>query len=146
MTLRVKNFLLGLITFTIILNLIISRKEIDEKDFNSYNAKFNKIDGVNVGTDVVISGIKVGHVRNISINDNFPQIFMSIDKDIKITDDSSVSIQTDGLFGKKFLIIEIGGSENYLKNGDNFSFAEDSIVIEELLQKIIEIGEKNKEI
>tara|TARA_B100001564_G_C20582572_1_gene643887 strand:+ start:663 stop:1103 length:441 start_codon:yes stop_codon:yes gene_type:complete len=146
MTLRVKNFLLGLITFIIILNLIISRKEIDEKEFNSYNAKFNKIDGVNVGTDVVISGIKVGHVRNISINDNFPQIFMSIDKDIKITDDSSVSIQTDGLFGKKFLIIEIGGSENYLKNGDNFSFAEDSIVIEELLQKIIEIGEKNKEI
>ena len=146
MTLRVKNFLLGLITFTIILNLIISRKEIDEKEFYSYNAKFNKIDGVNVGTDVVISGIKVGHVRNISINDNFPQIFMSIDKDIKITDDSSVSIQTDGLFGKKFLIIEIGGSENYLKNGDNFSFAEDSIVIEELLQKIIEIGEKNKEI
>ena len=146
MTLRIKNFLLGLITFIIILNLIISRKEIDEKEFNSYNAKFNKIDGVNVGTDVVISGIKVGHVRNISINDNFPQIFMSIDKDIKITDDSSVSIQTDGLFGKKFLIIEIGGSENYLKNGDNFSFAEDSIVIEELLQKIIEIGEKNKEI
>jgi phospholipid/cholesterol/gamma-HCH transport system substrate-binding protein len=146
MTLRVKNFLLGLITFIIILNLVISRKEIDEKKFNSFNAKFNKIDGVNVGTDVVISGIKVGHVRNISINDNFPQIFMSIEKDIKITDDSSVSIQTDGLFGKKFLIIEIGGSENYLKNGDNFSFAEDSIVIEELLQKIIEIGEKNKEI
>ena len=146
MTLRVKNFLLGLITFIIILNLVISRKEIDEKKFNSFNAKFNKIDGVNVGTDVVISGIKVGHVRNISINDNFPQIFMSIEKDIKITDDSSVSIQTDGRFGKKFLIIEIGGSENYLKNGDNFSFAEDSIVIEELLQKIIEIGEKNKEI
>ncbi len=146
MTLRVKNFLLGLITFIIILNLIISRKEIDEREFNSYNAKFNKIDGVNVGTDVVISGIKVGHVRNIFINDNFPQILMSIDKDIKITDDSSVSIQTDGLFGKKFLIIEVGGSENYLKNGDNFSFTEDSIVIEELLQKIIEIGEKNKEI
>ena len=57
---------------------------------------------------------------------------------------SSVSIQTDGLFGKKFLLIEVGGNDNYLKDGDKFSFSEDSIVIEELLGKIIEIGEKNK--
>jgi len=31
-----------------------------------------------------------------------------------------------------------------LKNGEKFSFSEDSIVIEDLLGKIILIGEKNK--
>ena len=36
------------------------------------------------------------------------------------------------------------GSDNYLKNGEKFSFSEDSIIIEELLRKIIKIGEKNK--
>ena len=95
---------------------------------------------------MVISGIKVGYVQEVFIKNNYPQISLLINKDIKITDDSSISIQTDGLFGRKFLIIEIGGSEEYLKNGSYFSFAEDSIVIEELLQKIIEIGEKNKEL
>ena len=65
-------------------------------------------------------------------------------KNLRISDDSSVSIQTDGLFGKKFLLIEVGGNDVYLKNGEKFSYAEDSIVIEELLGKIILIGEKNK--
>ena len=43
----------------------------------------------------------------------------------------------------KFLIIEIGGSEEYLKNGSYF-IRKDSIVIEELLQKIIEIEKRIK--
>ncbi len=146
MKLKVKKFFFGFITFVIILNLIVSKKEANNNDYNNFNATFNKIDGVNVGTDVVISGIKVGQVQKIFLKDSFPKIFVSVKKGIKINDDSSLSIQTDGLFGKKFLIIEIGGSEKFLKDGDKFSFTEDSIVIEELLQKIIEIGEKNKEI
>ncbi len=146
MKLKVKKFFFGFITFVIILNLIVSKKEANNNDYNNFNATFNKIDGVNVGTDVVISGIKVGQVQKILLKDSFPKIFVSVKKGIKINDDSSLSIQTDGLFGKKFLIIEIGGSEKFLKDGDKFSFTEDSIVIEELLQKIIEIGEKNKEI
>ena len=113
-------------------------------DVNNYFATFNKIDGVSVGTDVVISGIKVGEVKEIFIKDNYPQISINVNKNIEISDDSSVSIQTDGLFGKKFLLIEIGGNNVSLKNGEKFSFSEDSIVIEELLGKIILIGEKNK--
>ncbi len=94
----------------------------------------------------MISGIKVGQVQKVFISKNYPQIFMNVKNDLLISDDSSVSIQTDGLFGKKFILIELGGSENYMKDGDNFSFTEDSIVIEDLLEKIIEIGEKNKQL
>ena len=135
MNLRVKKFFFGLVTFIILFNLLLSKKDFSGKNYNNFKATFNKIDGVNVG-----------YVQEVFIKNNYPQISLLINKDIKITDDSSISIQTDGLFGRKFLIIEIGGSEEYLKNGSYFSFAEDSIVIEELLQKIIEIGEKNKEL
>ena len=38
-----------------------------KKNFNTYLATFNKIDGVSIGTDVVISGIKVGEVKEILI-------------------------------------------------------------------------------
>ena len=69
---------------------------------------------------------------------------MKIKKNLSISDDSSVSIQTDGLFGSKFLMIEMGGTNNFMKNGDYFSFTEDSIMIQDLLQNIIKIGEKNK--
>ena len=141
---RIKKFFYGIIVFIILLNLIFTEKNKESGNVNSFFATFNKIDGVSVGTDVVISGIKVGEVKEIFISDNYPQISINVNKNLRISDDSSVSIQTDGLFGKKFLLIEIGGNNVYLKNGEKFSFSEDSIVIEELLGKIILIGEKNK--
>ncbi len=141
---RITKFFYGITVFIILFNLIFTEKNIRGGDVNNYLATFNKVDGVSVGTDVVISGIKVGQVNQVFIKDNYPQISMNINKNLKISDDSSVSIQTDGLFGKKFLLIEIGGNDVYLKNGEKFSFSEDSIVIEELLGKIILIGEKNK--
>ena len=141
---RIKKFFYGIIAFIILLNLVFTEKNRAEEGVNKYFATFNKIDGVSVGTDVVISGIKVGEVKEIFIKDNYPQISINVNKNIEISDDSSVSIQTDGLFGKKFLLIEIGGNNVYLKDGEKFSFSEDSIVIEELLGKIILIGEKNK--
>ena len=141
---RIKKFFYGVSVFIILLNLVFTKRNIVGKDVNNYLATFNKIDGVSVGTDVVISGIKVGEVKEIFIKENYPQISINVSKNIEISDDSSVSIQTDGLFGKKFLLIEIGGNNVYLKNGEKFSFSEDSIVIEELLGKIILIGEKNK--
>ncbi len=141
---RIKKFFYGIIAFIILINLVFTEKNREDSNFNNYIATFNKIDGVSVGTDVVISGIKVGEVKEILIKDNYPQISINVKKNLRISDDSSVSIQTDGLFGKKFLLIEVGGNDVYLKNGEKFSYAEDSIVIEELLRKIILIGEKNK--
>ena len=67
-----------------------------------------------------------------------------IDKNISLPNDSSISIQTDGLFGAKFMLIEVGGSEELMKENDFFSFYEDSILVEDLLKKIIELGEINK--
>ena len=69
---------------------------------------------------------------------------MMVNKNLKISNDSSISIQTDGLFGSKFLVIEIGGEENFLNNGDTFSYTEDSILLQELLDNIIQLGESKK--
>ena len=146
MNVRFKRFFLGVVASIILFNLVVMNNKNNEKNFNTFTASFNKIDGVDVGTNVMISGIKVGQVKEIFLNNNYPNISLLVNKGINITDDSSVSIQTDGLFGKKFLLIEIGGSDKIMKNGEKFSFSEDSIVIEELLQKIIEIGESNKKI
>ena len=141
---RIKKFFYGVAVFIILLNLVFTKRNIVGKDVNNYLATFNKIDGVSVGTDVVISGIKVGEVKEIFIKENYPQISINVSKNIEISDDSSVSIQTDGLFGKKYLSIEPGGMDEYLRNDDNLSFTEDSILIQDLLNKIIEIGEIKK--
>ncbi len=141
---RLTKFSFGLLIVTLLSYSLFSKKENTNSNFTKYNVTFNKIDGVQVGTKVLISGIEVGHINKIALKENYPFVSILVDKKIKITDDSSISIQTDGLFGSKFLLIELGGNDNFMKENDFFSFHEDSIMIEDLLKKIIQIGDIKK--
>ena len=86
----------------------------------------------------------MGFVNDIILENSYPKISMMVDENLNISRDSSISIQTDGLFGSKFLVIEIGGEEEYLKRNDSFSYVEDSILLQDLLDNIIKIGENKK--
>ena len=141
---RFLTFFLGVLIVVVLIELMFIKRHSDNDGFYDLFASFNKIDGVNPGDKIMISGINVGYVENIKLDKNYPLVKMKIKKNLNISDDSSVSIQTDGLFGSKFLMIEMGGTNNFMKNGDYFSFTEDSIMIQDLLQNIIKIGEKNK--
>ncbi len=141
---RIINFFLGLFAVVFLVKLMLIDRGENKENFVELYAKFNKIDGVNIGTSVVVSGIKVGEVKKIFLENNHPNIVMNIDSNVNISKDSSISIQTDGLFGSKFLIIEVGGLDDRMKDGDKFSFSEDSIMVDDLLRKIIEIGETKK--
>ena len=138
------KFFLGLLFFVVIFLVLFSENESSKESLTTYNINFNKIDGVHVGTDVLISGVKVGFVNNVSLEKNYPLVSILIDKNISLPNDSSISIQTDGLFGAKFMLIEMGGSEESMNENDFFSFYEDSMLVEDLLKKIIELGEINK--
>ena len=128
----------------ILVELMFVDRHNNNNEYYDLKATFNKIDGVNEGNLVMISGVNIGYVDKIILNQNYPVLMIKIKKGLRITDDSSISIQTDGLFGSKFLSIEMGGNSNYLKNGDSFSFVEDSMLIQDLLKNIIQLGEKNK--
>jgi len=141
---RFVKFFLGILMVLILVELMfVDRHDINDKYYDLI-ATFNKIDGVNEGNLIMISGVNVGYVDKVVLNKNYPVLKMKIKKGLRISDDSSVSIQTDGLFGSKFLSIEMGGNDNYLVNGDSFSFAEDSMLVQDLLKNIIQLGEKNK--
>ena len=138
------KFFLGFFFIVFMFDLmLIDRKKNIGSMINLF-ATFNKIDGLNIGDNVMISGIKVGFVNDIILDNSYPKISMMVNENLKITRDSSISIQTDGLFGSKFLVIEIGGEEEYLKSNDSFSYVEDSILLQDLLDNIIKIGESNK--
>ena len=138
------KFFLGFIFLVVLVDLMLIDRKKDKQDMMVLSATFNKVDGLNVGANVMISGINVGFVKNINLENSYPKITMMVNKNLKISNDSSISIQTDGLFGSKFLVIEIGGEENFLNNGDSFSYTEDSILLQELLDNIIKLGESKK--
>ena len=138
------KFFLGFFFIVIMFDLMLIDRKKKRTDMINLFATFNKIDGLNIGDNVMISGINVGFVNDITLENNYPKISMLVDENLNISRESSISIQTDGLFGSKFLVIEIGGEEEYLKSNDSFSYVEDSILLQDLLDNIIKIGENNK--
>mgnify|MGYP001969841088 FL=1 len=138
------KFLIGVITIYILYNLLSINRQDSVEDFLIIESEFNQIDGIEQNSEVRISGMKIGKVISMEIKNNKPNLKLGIKKNLNIPEDSSLSIQTDGLFGKKYLSLEPGGSEIFLKNSEKIFLTEDSILVQDLLQKIIQIGNSKK--
>lgn len=138
------KFFIGIVTLFILYNLLSINRQDSAGDYLIIESEFNQIDGIEQNSEVRISGMKIGKVLSMEIKNNKPNLKLGIKKNLNIPEDSSLSIQTDGLFGKKYLSLEPGGSEIFLKNSEKIFLTEDSILIQDLLQKIIEIGNFKK--
>jgi phospholipid/cholesterol/gamma-HCH transport system substrate-binding protein len=102
-------------------------------------AKFDRADGLTEGTDVKISGVRVGKIDSIEVD---PKSFLAvvtfhISKDIKIPVDSAAGVTSDGLFGGKYLSISPGGEDETLKNGEEIERTTGPINLEGLIGKFL---------
>lgn len=102
-------------------------------------AKFLKVGGLNVGSDVRINGIKVGSVVGLDLDDTdyIADVKMSIIPTIKLPADSTAVIVSDGLVGDKFIKIEPGKSEEMLADGGTISKTKDFKTLEDMVGEII---------
>ena len=109
-------------------------------------AKFDRIDGINVGSDVRMSGIKIGTVTNEELDQKTYRalIRMSIRSDIKIPDDSSIRVATVGLLGGSYLSVSAGGNDTSFASGGEFSVTQGSIDLIGLLGKTMFGGDDQK--
>ncbi|WP_368344065.1 outer membrane lipid asymmetry maintenance protein MlaD [Pelagovum sp. HNIBRBA483] len=85
------------------------------------NAAFRSAEGVSVGTDVRLAGVKVGTVTDLNLD---PQTFravtaLQISDDVLIPDDSTAVVASEGLLGGTFIEIMPGGSfDNYAEGAE----------------------------
>ena len=102
-------------------------------------AKFENIDGIVSGSDVKISGVKIGTVENQFLDEkNFrATLKIMINPNVKLPTDSSAKVSSEGLLGSKYLSITPGGDENVLKEGEEIQFTQSSVNFEDLLGKFI---------
>jgi phospholipid/cholesterol/gamma-HCH transport system substrate-binding protein len=105
-------------------------------------AKFDKADGVKIGSDVMLAGIKVGTVTEQSLDgvDYLAILKISLSTEVKLPDDSSIKVTSDGLMGGKYLSIDPGGSEDYLAPGDEIRFTQGAVDLTDLIGKAIYSG------
>ena len=82
-------------------------------------AKYSNVQGLTTSNPVLINGLQVGIVSDISNDKNMKEILVaiSIHRDINIPSNSIASITPNPLSVTK-LEIKLGDNNNYLKNGD----------------------------
>jgi phospholipid/cholesterol/gamma-HCH transport system substrate-binding protein len=102
-------------------------------------AKFNAIDGLTVGNDVRIGGVKVGTVvgQRVDQEDYLAIVTMTIRPDIKLPKNTRVAISSDGLLGGKYVKLEPSTDGDILAAGGELTSTRDVISLEELLGKVI---------
>lgn len=102
-------------------------------------AKFNRADGVNVGSDVRMSGIKVGTVSKMALDPATYNAVLTIalDNSVQLPEDSSVRITSEGLLGNQYLSIEPGGSPDKIRAGGEIEYTQGSVDLIGLLGKAV---------
>ena len=101
------------------------------------NARFISVAGLKKGAQVVIAGVQVGQVTQISLDpeEQVAIVRMKIIEEVVLTDDVIASVKTSGLIGDKYIKLSPGGSDEILKDGEMITETESSLDIEELVSK-----------
>ena len=102
-------------------------------------ASFRSLEGVNVGTDVRLAGVKVGTVTAVDLNgDTYrADTTVAIARGVEIPDDSAIIISSEGLLGGNFVEIVPGGSPFYFAEGDEITDTQGAVSLISLLLRFV---------
>lgn len=100
-------------------------------------ASFDRVDGLTVGSDVRLSGVKVGTVTNLALDpESFAaRVTMQINTMIALPDDSSAKITSEGLLGGNYISLTPGGSDLTLEQGGEILFTQGSVDLISLISQ-----------
>lgn len=105
-------------------------------------AQFRSAEGVVVGSDVRLGGVKVGTVTDLTLD---PETYLAvthmvIEDQIKIPDDSEAIVASEGLLGGAFIELSPGGSEFMLADGEEILSTQGAVSLLDLLVRYATSG------
>ena len=112
------------------------------------DASFNNVSGLKRGAEVQISGVNVGTVQDIRLDeDNLALVTMQLQRNVRLPKDSMASIKTQGIIGDKYIQLTLGGDTEMYKTGDTLVDTESTLDIESLISKFAfgQVDEKKEE-
>lgn len=108
-------------------------------------ATFDQTGGLKLRSPVEISGVRVGQVESISLNDMYrARVQLNLDPSLQLPIDTSASIVTSGILGDRYISLQLGGEEEHLKSGEEITFTESAVILERLVGKLIHNANVNE--
>ncbi len=100
-------------------------------------AEFDNAEGVSIGSDVRMAGVKIGSVVGFDLNvENYQaKATIEVDPSLKLTEDATAKVTSEGLLGSKFISLEQGGADTFLAAGDPISNTQGAVDIWSLISQ-----------
>ena len=140
----IETVLGGVVLLVAALFLVFAYSNASLRTVSGYElkAKFDRIDGLNQGSDVKVSGIKVGTIVGQEID---PQSFLAVirftvDPRIKLPVDSAAEVVSEGLLGSKYLSLVPGADAKILQPGQEIRFTQSPVNLESLIGQLLFSG------
>ena len=113
--------------------------DLGKVDGYEVTASFPSIEGLNVGSDVRISGVKVGTVVGQKLDPLtfLVEVRMGIDDSVELPLDTAAIIASESLLGGKFMRLEPGGDEDVIGLGGAIEYTQAPVNLEELVGRFI---------
>ncbi len=105
----------------------------------TFMASFRSVEGISVGTDVRLAGVKVGSVTTLTLN---PETFradahFTVSSNVQLPEDTAIAVSSEGLLGGSYVELLPGGSPFNLEPGSEIEDTQSSISIINLLLKFV---------
>lgn len=128
-----------LVVAAVFLFFAYSTSQIRSVSGYQVTAAFDRIEGIREGSDVRISGIKVGSVVGEQLDPKtyLAVVRMSIEPSIKLPTDTMAQIASNGLLGDKYLSLVPGGADETIPPGGQIKFTQPAMSLESIIGQYI---------
>ena len=146
---RIRHRLYGATTLLLFSLLLAHSYRADRSDAASHAitlfADFLKVQGLRAGDPVTLGGVTIGKVTKVTLQKPSMnvRVQIAVDDSLAIPSDSSAVIRAQNLSGNMVLVVEAGGEEQTLQEGDFFSFSREPIELPQLITTIVERAERH---
>ncbi len=128
--------ILGIVALAI-LSLSLGKLSLFPPPGYTLYASFDNISGLKTGDQVQLAGVQVGKVVDIGIKDYRARVALRVNQGVQIDDQAIAAIKTSGIIGDKYVSIQLGPSDHYLKSGDTIRQTQSAFVLEDAIGQLI---------
>ena len=111
-------------------------------------ARFDNAAGLTPGTDVRLSGVKVGSVieQKLDLESFSAVVVMTVQSDLKLPTDTSARVLPDGLLGSNFVELQPGGDLENIADGGAIEYTQGAInIVDVAIRSLLNTGDSSGE-
>ncbi|MBK5962872.1 outer membrane lipid asymmetry maintenance protein MlaD [Thiocystis minor] len=104
------------------------------------SARFANVGSLKVRSPVTMAGVRIGRIEEVRFDKTTYEavVIVRIDAGIDtIPEDTFANVFTSGLLGEQYLGLEPGGSQEYLRDGDEIANTQSALVLEQMIGQFL---------